>query len=128
MVAGCGLLTAERTFEPGIEHLTSGSFHFVAEPPVAAEPLSVRLRMEDGTSSARSFDFAVGDVVTDSPTDVPGRRGVVVNGRSCAGEFIVEAGRTTEVTIRLVGDTCTVVQTGVHEEAHAASDGALTLG
>ncbi len=78
MIVGCGF-PAERTFEPGVEHLTAGSVHFVADPPVAATSVEIRIRAQDGSPSGRVFMFGVGALIEETPTTVPGRFGFIVN-------------------------------------------------
>ena len=117
ILVGCGLPLPGATFEPGVEHLTAGSVHFVADPPVATISIVVRIRAQDGTPSGRAFTFGAGTVIEDTPTTVPGPQGFIVNDRVCDGDYRVEAGQTTEVTIRLEGDRCGLTVTGIHPEA-----------
>lgn len=115
---GCSLLpAAERTFEPGVEHLTAGSVHFVADPPKATTSVEIRLRMQDGSPSDQAFQFAVGSVIEDTPWSTPGNFGLIVNDRTCDGAFEIEGGQTTEVTIRLQGDLCSVTATAIGPQA-----------
>lgn len=114
----CGLLPPpERTFEPGVEHLGAGTVHFVADPPTATTSVEVRLRTQDGSPSDVASRFAVGSVIEDSAWSVPGRHGLIVNDRPCDGAFEIEGDRTTEVTIRLRGDLCSVTTTAIHPQA-----------
>lgn len=116
--AGCGMLPAtDRTFEPGVEHLGAGTVHFVADPPKATTSVEVRLRTQDGSSSDVASTFAVGYVIEDTAWSVPGRHGLIVNDRPCDGAFEIEGDRTTEVTIRLRGDLCSVTVTAIRPQA-----------
>ena len=113
--AGCGLLPeADRTFEPGVEHLGAGTVHFVADPPKTTTSVEVRLRTQDGSPSDVASSFAIGEVIEDTAWSVPGLHGLIVNGRPCDGAFEIEGDRTTEVTIRLRGDVCSVTATAIH--------------
>ena len=117
VLVGCGLPLPGATFEPGVEHLTAGSVHFIADPPMATIPIVVRIRSQDGTPSRRAFTFEAGTVIEDTPTTVAEPQGFIVNDRVCDGDYRVEAGQTTEVTIRLEGDRCGLTVTGIHPEA-----------
>lgn len=117
ILVACGLPIPEATVEPGAEHLTAGSVHFVADPPVATISIVIRIRAQDGSPSNRAFTFGVGDVIEQTPTTVPGRFGFIVNDRACDGDYVVGAGRTTEVTIQLRDDACALTVTGIHPEA-----------
>ena len=117
ILVGCGLPWPGATFEPGVEHVTAGSVHFVADPPVATISIVVRIRAQDGSPSGRAFTLGAGAVIEDTPTTVPGPQGFIVNDRVCDGDYRVEAGQTTEVTIRLAGDRCGITVTGIHPEA-----------
>ena len=115
MTAGCEVLPeADRTFEPGVEHLGAGTVHFVADPPKATTSVEVRLQTQDGTPSEVASTFAVGSVIEDTAWAVPSRHGLIVNGRPCEGAFEIEGDRTTEVTIRLRGELCSVTVTSIH--------------
>jgi hypothetical protein len=114
MTAGCGLVpVADRTFEPGVEQLGAGNVHFVADPPKATTSVEVRLRTQDGSPSDVASRFEVGSLIEDTAWSVPGRHGLIVNDRPCDGGFEIEGDRTTEVTIRLRGDLCSVTVTAV---------------
>jgi hypothetical protein len=115
MLVACGF-PAERTFEPGVEHISAGSVHFVADPPVARSPIEIRFRAEDGSSSSRAFLFDVGARIEETPTTVPGRFGFIVDGLRCDGDYPVEAARTTDVTIHLGAEGCALEVTGIHPE------------
>ena len=118
MTAGCGILPeADRTFEPGVEHLGAGTVHFVADPPKATTSIEVRLQTQDGTPSDVASTFAVGSVIEDTAWSVPSRHGLIVNRRPCEGAFEIEGDRTTEVTIHLVGDLCSLTVTAIHPQA-----------
>jgi hypothetical protein len=118
ITAGCGLLPERGpTFEPGVEHLSAGTVHFVADPPKATTSVEVRLQMQDGSASDVASMFEVGSVIEDTAWSVPGRRGLIVNGRPCVGAFEIEGGRTSEITIRLRGDLCSVTVTAIHPQA-----------
>ncbi len=118
MTAGCGILpVADRTFEPGVEHLGAGTVHFVADPPKATTSVEVRLQAQDGSASDVASRFAVGSVIEDTAWSVPGRHGLIVNGRPCDGAFEIDGDRTTEVTIRLRGELCSVTVTAIHPQA-----------
>ena len=109
IAGGCDLLPeADRTFEPGVEHLGAGTVHFVADPPAAMTSVEVRLLSQDGSPSEVASRFAIGDLIEDTAWSVPSRHGLMVNGRPCDGAFEIEGDRTTEVTIHLRGDLCAV--------------------
>lgn len=112
---GCSLLPeADRTFEPGVEHLGGGTVHFVADPPKATTSVEVRLLSQDGFPSDVASRFAIGEVIEDTAWSVPSHHGLIVNGRPCGGAFEIEGDRTTEITIRLRGDLCSVAVTSIH--------------
>ncbi len=117
IVAGCGPLTPERTFEPGVEHLSAGEVHFVADPPAATTPIEIRIRGDDGRPTQQAFGFGVGAVIEDTATSVPGRLGFIMNGRPCDGDLPIEAGQTTDVTIHIGGAACSVVVAAIHPVA-----------
>jgi len=113
---GCDPI-AVTTFEPGVEHLPMpGSFHVEGEPPRAGQALAVRFIGSDGELADHGEDFAVGDLIRIDRTNYPGEHGLMVNRVPCDGRFKVEAGRETDVILRITDQGCETTVARTHDE------------
>jgi len=113
---GCSPV-AVRSFEPGVEHLPApGSFHVEGDPAEADRALSVGFFGADNQVASVADDFAAGDQVRIDRTDAPGPHGLIVDGTRCTGGFVVEAGRETDITLRIKPLGCETTVVRVHDE------------
>jgi hypothetical protein len=98
-----------------------GSIHLISDPPQAPYPVTIRY-LNGGDASGAYHDFAQGETILIVFSNLPGERGIQVNGRACEGRYTLETGVETDLLLVLGDEGCRVEVTGSHREGSVHSN------
>lgn len=114
-LASCARLTPSTEPTPHEALPLPGTLHLVADPPQAPYPLIIR-HMSGVDASGVYHEFAPGETVLVVFANLPGKKGVQVNGRTCVGRYELTTGVETDLLLVLGIDACQIQVVGSHAE------------
>lgn len=121
VLAGCGGSLAPVNTSPHEALPLPGTVHLVSAPAQAPYPVVIRHMSGDDASGAY-HEFVEGETILVVFSNLPGEKGVQVNGRACDGRYMLTTGFETDVLLRLGDGTCRVEVLGSHAEGSVHSD------
>ena len=95
--------------------------HLVADPPQAPYRLIIR-HMSGADPSSVFHEFGPGETVLVVFSNLPGEKGVEVNGRTCTGRYEVATGVETDLVLTLGTDECAIRVVASHPQGTLHSD------
>lgn len=98
-----------------------GTVHLIAEPPQAPYPVVIR-HMSGDDASGVYHEFAEGKTILIVFSNLPGQKGVQVNGQACEGRYLLSTGIETDVLLVLGDGSCRIEVIGSHAEGSVHSD------
>ena len=102
------------TFQQGAEALPGpGQVMLVADPPEAAEPLTIEFAGQDGEVRGLPTQIQPGATVSASTVSLPGKVTVHVNGKACDGTVPVRTDMTTTVVLLFARGGCSIAVQGL---------------